>query len=47
MLCEIDLKFVPDQRTEKKSTFGIRDTKLLARLELCSDKCLGMPLHIR
>ena len=32
-LCEIDLKFVQDQRTERKSTFGTKDTKLLARLE--------------
>ena len=32
-LCEIDVKFMQDQRTERKSTFGTRDTKLLARLE--------------
>ena len=31
--CEINLKFVQDQRTRRKSTFGNRDTKLLARLE--------------
>jgi len=31
--CEIDWKFVQDQRTERKSTFGTKDTKLLARLE--------------
>ena len=32
-LCEDDWKFVPDQRMERKSTFGNRDTKLLSRLE--------------
>ena len=32
-LCEIDLKFVLDQRTERKSSFGTRDTKLLACVE--------------
>ena len=32
-LCEMNLNFVQDQRTERKSTFGTRDTKLLARLE--------------
>ena len=32
-LCEDDWKFVPDQRMERKSTFGNRYTKLLSRLE--------------
>ena len=32
-LCEDDWKFVQDLRMERKSTFGYRDTKLLARLE--------------
>ena len=32
-LCEDDWKFVQDQRMERKSTYGCRDPKLLARLE--------------
>ena len=32
-LCEDDWKFAQDQRMERKSTFGNRDTKLLAHLE--------------
>ena len=40
-LCEDNRKFVQDQRMERKSTFGNRDTKLLARLErkkICEEK---------
>ena len=40
-LCEDNRKFVQDQRMERKSTFGNRHTKLLARLErkkICEEK---------
>jgi len=32
-LCEEDWNFVKDQRTSRQSTFGMKDTNLLARIE--------------
>ena len=32
-LCKMDRLFNQDQRTKRQATFGIRDTKLLARLK--------------